>query len=228
MNKTFTNIFCVATLFFLAACNNASKESKESTSFCTDTTCITTPMHFDAKVEGNPFVHITFKDCKIDSIHWEKGGMGVIKDMNFSEFIPNDIKPTQQAFACDIIGTAYAWLRFNDCVTGRGYIVRLPFDKTGTTSKYTSAINNFDPAYKVAEGLVAYYDNTFIYVQDINTGKTAKALITDTGVPNTDFSDVHSLIKSVDITKDHITAKITYEGKESEINKPLEFKDEAK
>ena len=81
-----------------------------------------------------------------------------------------------------------------------------------------------DPKYKVADGLVAYYDNTFIYVQDIATDKKAQQLLTDVGVRNHDVNDPHSLIDSVNITKEKIYAKILFEGKEIVHDKPLQFK----
>src|SRR5690606_16516186 len=102
----------------------------------------------------------------------------------------------------------YAWVKFNDCATGRGYLLKLPFDKEGTTSKFTSAINNFDPKFKIEDGLAAYYDNTFIYVEDMTTGQIAKQLLTDKGVTDIDYDNIHGLIDSVNITKSNIYAKL--------------------
>lgn len=212
--------------FILTSCGGSgNKEATAPESICKDSSCITEPMSFESKAANNPKVRISFKDCKFDSIHWEKGGMGVIKDIIFSDFIENDIRPSKSMLSCDIIESKSAWIKFNDCTTGRGYVIKLPFDKTGTTSKYKSALNGFDPKFKIADGLVAYYDNTFIYVQDMATEKTAKTLMTDTGITEIiDYNDVHSLIDNVNITKDHITAKILFGGKEFNVDKPLEFK----
>src|SRR5690606_24440079 len=107
------------------------------------------PIKVESEAPGKPFVRISFKDCQIDSIHWEKGGMGVIKDIIFAEFIDKPVKPSGQFLSCNIIDGKYAWVKFNDCATGRGYLLKLPFDKEGTTSKFTSAINNFDPKFKI-------------------------------------------------------------------------------
>ncbi|MCH5683735.1 hypothetical protein LWM68_05340 [Niabella sp. W65] len=177
----FLSIACIAATMALISCKDGGKEAS-SQPFCTDTTCLTEPMKFESEAPGKPFVRISFKDCQIDSIHWEKGGMGVIKDIIFSEFIPNAVKPSKQFLTCNIVDGKFAWVKFNDCATGRGYLLKLPFEKTGATAKFTSAINNFDPKFKVEEGLAAYYDNTFIYVEDMATGQIAKQLLTDQGL----------------------------------------------
>lgn len=220
----FLSIACIAATMALISCKDGGKEVA-SKPFCSDTSCLTEPIKFESEAAGKPFVRISFKDCQIDSIHWEKGGMGLIKDIIFSEFIPNTVKPSKQFIACDIIEGKYAWLKFNDCATGRGFLIKLPFEKAGgSTDKYTSAINNFDPKFKLEDGLVAYYDNTFIYVVDIATGQTAKQLLTDQGVTDIDYNNVHGLIDSVNITKTNIYAKLNVDKKEVIHNNPLTFK----
>ncbi len=219
----FLSIACIAATMALISCKDGGQETA-SQPFCTDTTCLTEPMKFESEAPGKPFVRISYKDCQIDSIHWEKGGMGVIKDIIFSEFIPNTVKPSKQFLSCNIIDGKYAWVKFNDCATGRGYLLKLPFEKTGTTAKFTSAINNFDPKFKVEEGLAVYYDNTFIYVEDMTTGQIAKQLLTDQGVTDMDYDNVHRLIDSVNITKTNIYAKLNVDKKEVVHNNPLSFK----
>ncbi len=220
--KLLSITFVIAILVFIS-CTNQSKEAT-AVPFCSDTTCITEPILVKSDASGKPFIKISFKDCGIDSVHWEKGGMGSIKDIIFSEFIEKPVRPVQQFLTTEIIDGKYAWVKFNDCTTGRGYVLKLSFDKEGATSKFTSAINNFDPKFKVEEGLVAYYDNTFIYVEDQKTGQIAKQLLTDTGVTDINYDDVHSLIDSVNITKTNIYAKLKVQDKEVIHNNPLTFK----
>ncbi|MFT3904537.1 MAG: hypothetical protein QM727_15300 [Niabella sp.] len=218
-----TLLACVIVTF--AACGGGDKTTAPET-FCTDTACVSEPIVVQSDAPGKPFVKITFKDCKIDSIISDKGGMGVINTIVFSDFIPNEIKPSKSLIKVDIIGSTHSWIRINDCATGRGYAIKLNFDKGIGKQKFTSALNNFDPKFKVAEGLIAYYDNTFIYVQDMETNKVAKALLTDTGITEViDYNDVHALIKDVDITKEKILAHIHYQNKDIEVSKSLEFKD---
>lgn len=223
MHMKFLSMAIIAATLAMVSCNTGGK-TEPAKPFCSDTSCITEPMRFDSKAPGNPFVKISFNDCHIDSIHWEKGGMGSIKDIIFSEFIDKPVKPSKQFISCDIIDGKYAYIKFNDCATGRGYILKLPFDKDGTTTKLTSAINNFDPKYKIENGLVAYYDNTFIYIEDMTTGLVAKELLTDKGVTDIDYDNIHSLIDSVNITKSNIYAKLLVDGKEVVHNDPLTFK----
>lgn len=217
-----TIAFCMLAIAF-ASCKQGGKETA-SAPFCTDTTCMKEPLKFESKAPGNPFVTINFKDCQIDTIHFEKGGMGVIKDIIFSEFVNKPVKPSKQFLTCDIIEAKHAWVRLNDCATGRGYALKLAFDKDGTTAQYTSALNNFDPKYKVENGLVAYYDNTFIYVHDMATDKIAKQLLTDTGVTEIDFDNPHSLVDSMNVTKTNLYAKLLVKDKVIEHNVPLTFK----
>lgn len=219
------NIALVTFVLILSSCGGGAETTETGPkSFCKDSSCMSDPIKVTGTAPGKPFVNVTFKDCKIDSIHFEKGGDGIKSDIVFAEFIPNEIRPTKDAFKIDMIEGKHAWLRLNDCATGRGYALKLAFDSKGKTQKLTTAINNFDPKYKVADGLVAYYDNTFIYVQDMATDKIAQQLLTDVGVKKHDVNDPHSLIDSVNITKDNIYAKILFEGKTLEHNKKPEFK----
>lgn len=222
--KLFTSILFTFIAILLISCANNSNSKKQAAAFCADTTCVQEPLLISEQGNGNPLVIISFKDCKIDSINWEKDGLGVKKAINFSEFVGKEVRISKEKISGEIIEAKFAWIKFNDCTTGRGFIIKLPFDKTGNTSKITSALNSFDPNYKVAEGLVSYYDNTFIYVEDIKTGLIAKTLLTDTGVRNIDYDYVHSLIESVDITTSHIKATIIVDGFPKQIDKPLVFK----
>lgn len=209
-----------------ASCKSGDDKAAgtEAGSFCKDSACMTEPLHFGSPTPDKPFVTVSFKDCKIDTIHWERGKKEGATDIIFKDFIPNDVRPSKSYFSCDVVGDKYAWLKFNDCPTGRGYLIKLPFDKKEATSKYTSAINNFDPKFKVEDGLVSYFDNTFIYVEDINTGKVAQTLLTDTGIKGVDYDAIHSFIDTVNITRSTIYAKLHYQGKEIVHNQPLTFK----
>lgn len=216
------SVAAIIGLLIFTSCSDGG--SGTSQPFCSDTSCISDPIVVESADPAKPFVRISFKDCQIDSIHWEKGGLGNIKDIIFNEFIEKPVKPSKQFLTCEIIDGKYAWVKFNDCTTGRGYLLKLPFDKEGTTNKFTSAINNFDPKFEVEEGLVAYYDNTFIYVEDMHTGKIAKQLLTESGVTDIDYDNIHNLIDSVNITKGNIYAKLKIKNTEVVHNNPLEFK----
>jgi hypothetical protein len=107
------NIAIAFAALTFAACNTNSK-TVEAVPFCKDSSCITEPLIVRSDAPGKPFVRISFKDCKIDSIHTEKTGKGVIKDVVFREFIPNEITPSKEAIGIDIIDAKYACIRLND------------------------------------------------------------------------------------------------------------------
>ena len=83
--------------------------------------------------------------------------------------------------------TIVAWLTFNDCITGRGYLLKLPFPKNGVIGKYTGALNSFDPKFSVAPDLRAYTDRGSIFVINIQTGKEAAMTFKET-YENMDFN----------------------------------------
>lgn len=208
----------------LTACGGGDNSNETAGTFCKDSACITEPLRFGSSTDDKPFATVTFKDCKIDSIHVFKGKKEGKVDIVFSDFFPNTVVPSKSYFAVDFIEGKNVWIKLNDCPTGRGYLVKLPLTKEGSTAKYSSAVNSFDPKFRIEDGLVSYYDNTFIYVEDIHTGLTAKTLLTETGVTDVDHDNIHSFIDSVNISKQHIYAKLMYKGKDIVHDKPLTFK----
>ena len=72
------------------------------------------------------------------------------RKMGFSTLVTNTVYMNRSMVDCYIKDTSYAWLKFNDCMTGRGYLMKLPFSKENDLSNYTSALNDFDPAFKIA------------------------------------------------------------------------------
>lgn len=224
LNTTLLGALVIAAT--LAACGGGeTKTAAKTGSFCTDSACVTEPMRFGSPTPDKPYVTFTFKDCRIDSIHVFKGAKEGTVDIGFADAFPNNnVKPGKSLINADIVDGVGVWIKVNDCPTGRGYLVKLPIGKTIQPAKYSSAINSVDPKFKVADGLVSYYDNTFLYVEDIQTGKVAKTLLTDKGVKGIDHDDVHSFIDSVNISKDHLYAKIKYEGKDIIHDVPLTFK----
>ena len=58
----------------------------------------------------------------------------------------------------------------------------------------------------------------------MQTGQIAKQLLTDSGVTDINYDNIHALIDSVNITKSNIYAKLKVKGKEVVHNNPLSFK----
>ena len=67
--------------------------------------------------------------------------------------------------------TSYLWLLFNDCTNGRGYLAKIPFNRSQNIIRKGSALNKFDPKFSVADNLAAYTDRGNIFVEDMTTGK---------------------------------------------------------
>ncbi|WP_300597218.1 hypothetical protein [Niabella sp.] len=220
------SLSAVALATLLASCGGGAEGTTETTSssFCTDSACIKDPLRLGSATPDKPSVTVSFKDCQIDSILFDNGKAGNAK-IGFAEFFAGrTVKPSKSLFGYEVGEGQGAWLKFNDCATGRGYLIKVPVAKGGSPMKYFSAVNSFDPKFRVSDGLVSYYDNTFLYVEDVQTGKVAKTLLTDSGVKGVDHDNVHSFLDSVNISKDHLYAKIKYEGKDIVHDVPLSFK----
>lgn len=84
--------------------------------------------------------------------------------------------------------------------------MKFSFGKKASFKKSTSAINNFDPKFIVADSLLVYTDKGNIFVEDIPTGK--KALMTFGKPLDIDFDAIHQTIDSVNITPGRIWAKV--------------------
>ena len=205
----------------IASCGGENKETVSAAPFCSDTSCIADPIITEL---GKAKVQVVFNNCTIDSIHWTNNGAKAQQSIVFKEYIGREIKVSKEKIKVIVNDDKYAWLVANDCATGRGFVVKMPFTKEGTLGKYASALTNFDPKFKLEDGLVAYYDNTFIYVQDMATQKVAKTLLSDVGVRNINFDEAHSVVDSVNITKSNIFAILNIDGKPTERKAALEFK----
>jgi hypothetical protein len=178
--------------------------------FC-DTTCQNDSLKYNLDHPDHPFVYLSVKNCKPDTLTWSHDQLSTNRKSGFYELVGKDVRLNKNYISCSFKDTSYAWLKFNDCVTGRGFLVKLPYSKSDKWSIYTSALNSFDPKFKVDEGLIAYYDDTFIYVQDPQTGKTEKMVMADKKL-DIDYNDVHKTIDSVNISRTKIWANLTIDG----------------
>jgi hypothetical protein len=145
-----------------------------------------------------PYVYISAKNCNGDTLTW--GFRGQNKNIEFNYRLNKDYT------RCIIKDTAFALLVFNTCENGRGYFMKFSFGKKASFKKSTSAINNFDPKFVVADILLAYTDKGNIFVEDIATGK--KALMTFGKPLDIDFDAIHETIDSVNITPGRIWARV--------------------
>ena len=170
--------------------------------FC-DTACVTGPIIFQHTTEDSPYVMISLNNCEPDTITWSHRRLATKRKMGFEELVGKKARLNTNFVKCYFNDTSYAWLRFNDCITGRGFLVKLPYNKEDKWSIYTSALNDLDPKFDVEEGLIAYYDDTFLWVQELSTGKKDKMLMNDTPL-EIDHNNVHETIDSIHVTRNKV------------------------
>jgi hypothetical protein len=159
----------------------------------------------------NPYVYISAKNCVGDTLTW--GFRGQNKNIQFNYKLNKDFT------RCVIKDTAFALLVFNTCENGRGYFMKFSFGKKASFKKSTTAINNFDPKFVVADSLLAYTDKGNIFVEDINTGK--KALMTFGRQLDFDFDAIHEILDSVNITPNRMWAKVKVEDEWKTLEKNI-------
>jgi hypothetical protein len=209
-------LLCTSVLFI--ACNNSGKSAK---TFC-DTTCKTDSFNFKGADRFESRVNISLKNCKPDSITWTHGGMTITRQLPFNDLTNQDVWLNPAAISCIIKDTSYAWLTFNDCMTGRGFLVKLPFNKANNINKFTGALNSFDPKFSLEPDLRAYTDRGSIYVTDINSGN--QEVMTFKETYDIDFNNLHQVVDSINITHKRIYVKLLKNGQEVPIEKAIDLK----
>lgn len=207
-------LFISASLFY--SCGNSGGPK----AFCT-TACQTDTIKFikeDNKLR--PYLYISASECLPDSVIWSYSGLGTNRKLSFSDFAGHKFQLNKSFMNCYINDTSYIWLSFNDCSNGRGYVTKIPFDKSKNIFRKTSAFNKFDPKYSVADGLVAYTDRGNIFIEDMATGK--KAMMTfGKMIADLDYDAMHEFIDSVNITPTRVWAKVMMDNKWKEIEKTI-------
>jgi hypothetical protein len=187
-------------LWSFGACKSSSPVT-----FC-DTACLKDTVKFVGNHPLKPYVYISASQCHPDTITWSYGALETNRKLSISYLLESDVTLNKDYIKCYFNDTAYAWLLFNDCATGRGYQVKVAFSKTGKMSTRSSAVNGIDPKFSVADNLLAYTDRGNIYVEDVYSGK--KAMMTFGQDIGTDYDNIHASIDSVNITDSKIWAKV--------------------
>jgi hypothetical protein len=191
-------------LYALSCCNCNS--SQKQTAFCDTSVCIKDTIKFTSQFELRPYVYITPKNCMADTLLWSYDGMGVNRKVGLTDFLNTKVYLNKDHITCFINDTSYAWLLFNDCTNGRGYSLKLPFNKTATIGRKSSSINSIDKKFNIADNLVAYTDRGNIYVEDMKTGK--QAMMTFGEKADIDYDAIHETLDSVNVTNNRIWVKV--------------------
>lgn len=210
-----------AVIVTLAFSFGACKSSSGAKTFC-DTACLKDSIKFTGDHILKPYVYITASSCIADTLTWSYSGMGVNRKVGLADFLNNTVHINKGYVKCFIKDTAYAWLMFNDCTTGRGYQLKLPFNKTANIGRKSSGINGTDPKFSIAENMVAYTDRGNIFVEDMVTGKTAQMTFgKDIGI---DYDALHEYIDSVNVTPSRIWVKVKIDNEWKELEKKIVLK----
>ncbi len=199
-------------------CKSGNTSAK---SFC-DTSCLKDSVKFTGDHKLKPYVYISASQCMADTLTWSYIGMGVNRKVGLADFLNNKVHINKDYIKCFIKDTAYAWLLFNDCATGRGYQLKLPFNKTATIGRKSSGINSMDPKFSIAENMIAYTDRGNIFVEEMATGKTAQ--MTFGKAIDIDYDAIHEYIDSVIVTPTRIRVKVKIDDKWTELEKNIVLK----
>ena len=206
---------------------NSSCSSKSSgpATYC-DTACLKDTLKFEEKIPDNLRVYITVRNCKADSIQWTNAFLNNWLKLDFAEVVSPDVRVNRDNITIHFVDTAYAWLEMKDCITGRGYLSKLTFNPKAKRSKYSSGLTRFDKKNSIEDGLIAYFDRVFVYVQNIKTGEVQQMKIAgQTGI-EFDYDHFRDLLDSVNITSKRIYARVkkTPESEWENIEKAISFK----
>lgn len=208
MKSSIAVAFSILITFSFTACKSSSADG--STSFC-DTACLTDSIKFKGEHKLEPVVYITSKDCKADSIIWSYNGMGTFRKTSFEDLTGRTANINKDFVRCYFNNADVAWIMYNDCENGRGFQIKLPYDKSQNVSPKGSGINNLDPKFSISDNLIVYTDRGNLFIEDMSTGK--KATMTFGEELELDYSAIHDVIDSVNITNSRAWTKVLI-GKE--------------
>ena len=204
-------IVLFAAIIIFLSCNNKNSTSTAKRSFC-DTVCMQDSMKFmDNDNKLKPYVYISAKNCSGDTLTW--GFIGQNKN------IPFEYRLNKDYTRCYIKDTSYALLVFNTCENGRGYFLKLSYAKKSSFRKSTTAVNNFDPKFSVADSLLAYTDKGNLFVEDIGNDKEAS--MTFGKELDFDFDAIHETLDSVNITRSRMWARVKVDGEWKTLEKNI-------
>jgi hypothetical protein len=205
-------LLIVLSAIAFSSCSNNSSTTK---TFC-DTTCVKDSIAFNGDAGTDQSLSIKINNCKPDTISWSN--KNVTRRIAFNEYIDKDVR-MNPSYVKPAFQDSCVWLTFNDCFTGRGYMLRLPYSSTESINKMTAALNSFDKKFSLDDDLRAYTDGGNIYVVNVKTGN--KAEMTFKEAYTMDYDNIHTVLDSINVTKSKIYVKLLKEGKEVPLEKNI-------
>lgn len=208
------SFFAAVTAF--TACSDSNSGNTAQT-FC-DTACNTDSLQFKGDHALKPVIDIKLNACKADSMIWTHE-LAATKLLLLENDLGQPVYLNKNAIDVYFKDTSYAWMQFNDCKTGRGFLIRLPFSKTQERRKITGAFTKFDPKFSIDADLVAYTDRGTVFVENIKTEQ--KASLSFDAMYDIDFNKIHEMVDSVNITKERIWVQMIREGQKKPYEKKI-------
>ncbi len=203
-------------ILMVAAIVSCKSSSGDGPKTLCDTACLKDTLKFTGDHKLSPYVYISAANCKADSLIWSYKGMGTDRKTKFdypTVFVNKDFT------RCVFKDTGFAYVLFNDCATGRGFQIKLPYNKNESFVMRTSGINNIDPKFSIGDNLLAYTDRGNVYVEEIATGK--KAMMTFGEKLDIDYDALHEYIDSVNITNQRIWVKVKIKDQWKDLEKTI-------
>jgi hypothetical protein len=173
--------------------------------FC-DTACINENIRFTGTHEDTPYVEISVVNCLPNTLSWNYSSLGTKRKIGFAYLIGRTVKINKDYMSVQFKENQYAWILFNDCVTGRDFQIKLPYDKATPFSLKSSGLNPVNPKFAIEAGLIVNTDRGNLFVEDALDGK--KAMMTFGEKLDIDYDVIHDHIDSVSVTRSTIWAKI--------------------
>ena len=146
-------LFLFAALALLASCGSGDTPK----AFC-EVDCQKDTIKFIDDVHRlKPYIYISAANCLPDSVIWSYSGLGTNRKLSFDDFGGRKFQLNRKYMSVFFKDTSYAWLTFNDCATGRGYLLKLPFNKKESINKISSALNSLDKKFAVPDDLRTFF-----------------------------------------------------------------------
>ena len=211
-----TAILILAASAFFVSCNN----SGSGATFC-DTVCNGKEIVLNGDGDFNQELTISLKDCAGDTVAWTHGKTFMKKKIHLPEFLDKTVKLNKSAVTAFFQDTTQIWLSFNDCISGRGYLLKLPYSSSDY-KKITGALNSFDPKFAVDPDLRAYTDRGNLYVANVRTGQEVS--MTFKKEYDIDFDNLHESVDSVNVNKQKMFIRlIDKDGSKKEFEKTIQL-----